>query len=124
MSRLSVAEKYRQPEVVDFWRQFSAQGLQACEEAMLARYAPAAGDVLDLGCGSGRAGLALEPRGYRVTGLDLSWAMLQSAGDLQRARRLEPRLLQADLRAIPCAGAGYDLALALIAALQHVPGQR
>ncbi len=123
MSLLSVKEKYRQPEVVEFYRRFSTQGLQACEEEMLARYAPAPASVLDLGCGSGRAGLALEPRGYRVTGLDLTWEMLCAALGLYKQQRLDPRLVQADLRAIPSAAASYDVALVFIAALQHIPGQ-
>lgn len=123
MSLLNVREKYRQPEVVEFWRRFSTQGLQACEEVMLARYAPAPARILDLGCGSGRAGLALEPRGYRVTGLDLTWEMLFVALELYKQQGLEPRLVQADLRAIPTVGASYDVALVFIAALQHIPGQ-
>src|SRR5919205_253076 len=110
MFRLSTVEKYAQPEVVEFWREFSLQGLQVCEEEMLARYAPPPARVLDLGCGSGRAGLALTPRGYQVTGLDLSWQMLAAARELSAAGCL----LQADLKAIPCADESYDVALVLI----------
>ena len=91
-AQLPVQGKYRQPEVVEFWRQLSLQGLQACEDAVIRRYAPPSGHALDLGCGSGRAILALEPRGYRVTGLDITWEMLDAARDLCRQRHLQPRL--------------------------------
>jgi SAM-dependent methyltransferase len=125
MSRLSTAEKYAQPQVVEFWRTFSTQGLQACEAEMLARYAPPApARVLDLGCGGGRAGLALMPRGYDVTGLDLSGQMLVAAQALFGEAQLDTNLVQADLRAIPASGASYDIALVFIAALQHIPTQR
>src|SRR5690242_144580 len=119
MNQLSTLEKYSQREVVDFWRAFSQEGLQACEEMMLEQYAPPPpARILDLGCGSGRAGLALEPRGYNVTGLDLSWEMLCSARELFLQARLPSELVQGDLRALPCDNASYDIALVFIAALQ------
>lgn len=34
------------------------------------------GEILELGCGTGRVALALANEGYRVTGLDLSQQML------------------------------------------------
>ena len=123
MSRLSAVEKYAQPAVVEFWRRLSEQGLQACEEKMLARYAPPPARVLDLGCGAGRAGLALTPQGYQVTGIDLVWEMVRAAHDLHERAQLAPRLAQADIRAIPCADARYDAALIFIAAIQHITGR-
>ncbi len=91
---------------------------------MLARYAPASGSVLDLGCGCGRAGLALIPRGYEVIGLDLSHAMLVAGRELFAQEHLASSFVQGDLRSLPCASANFDLALIFIAALQHIPGQR
>lgn len=124
MTQLSVLEKYQQREVVDFWREFSLHGLQAGEEMMMERYAPGAGDVLDLGCGSGRAILALEPRGYRVTGLDITWEMVEAAQELCVENGLEPRLAQADMRMLPYASESYDVTLVFIAALQHIAERR
>jgi ubiquinone/menaquinone biosynthesis C-methylase UbiE len=123
MPYLSVAKKYAQAEVISFWQQFSRQGLQASEEIMLARYAPGPGQVLDLGCGSGRAGLALASRGYKVVGLDVVWEMAQAARAMYLQRELTPVVLQADMRAIPCASDSYDVVLVLIAALQHIQGR-
>ena len=117
---MDIAEKYAQPEVVAFWQQFSHEGLQACEAMMLTRYAPPPATVLDLGCGSGRAGLALAPQGYEVTGLDITWPMVVAARVLYLQAGLQPDLLQADMRAIPCQAASYDVVLILIAALQHI----
>jgi len=123
MNRLSTIEKYTQPEVVEFWRRFSQQGLQKCESEMLARYAPSPARVIDLGCGAGRVGVALKNSGYEVTGLDLVWPMIRTARDLYAENILPLRLLQADIRSIPCANEQYDVALVFIAALQHIPGR-
>ncbi len=115
---ISTVDKYAQSAVVQFWQEFARQGLQVCEQEMLARYAPPPpARILDLGCGSGRAGIALTPRGYAVTGLDLAWNMLAAARELSR----DARLVQADLRQIPHAEKSFDVVLILIAALQHVP---
>ncbi|NOX61786.1 MAG: class I SAM-dependent methyltransferase [Chloroflexi bacterium] len=123
-AQLPVQDKYRQPEVIEFWRRLSLQGLQACEEAAIKKYASAPGLALDLGCGSGRAILALQPRGYRVVGLDITWEMLDAARELCAQRHLQPHLTQGDLRALPYAQASFDLALILIAALQHIPQRK
>lgn len=122
MSRLSTAQKYAQPDVVQFWTEFATTGLQACEQDMLTRYAPAPpARVLDLGCGSGRAGLALMPQGYDVTGLDLAWQMVDAARGLSAEKGLDAELVQADARALPCQSASYEIALIFIAAIQHIP---
>ena len=123
MNRLSIVEKYAQPEVVEFWRRLSEQGLQRCEHEMLARYAPPPARVIDLGCGAGRVSLALAGRGYEVTGIDLVREMIRTAYDLHLQAGLPLRLIQADVQAVPCASGCYDVALVFIAALQHIGGR-
>lgn len=123
MPVINTIDKYAQPEVVEFWRQFSQRGLQKCEAEMLARYAPAPARVIDLGCGAGRVGITLKDSGYEVTGLDLVWPMIRTARDLYAENNLPLRLLQSDIRSIPCANDQYDVALIFIAALQHIPSR-
>jgi ubiquinone/menaquinone biosynthesis C-methylase UbiE len=122
-NRLSTIEKYAQPEVIEFWRRFSQQGLQKCESEMLARYAPPPARVIDLGCGGGRVGIALKQSGYQVSGLDLVRDMIGIARELYAENQIALRLMQADIRSIPCADDRYDVALIFIAALQHIPAR-
>ncbi|HZY45073.1 MAG TPA: class I SAM-dependent methyltransferase, partial [Anaerolineae bacterium] len=121
--RLNTIEKYTQPEVIEFWRRFSQQGLQKCESEMLARYAPPPARMIDLGCGAGRVGIALKDSSYAVTGLDLVWPMIRTARELYAENNIAPNLLQADIRSVPCANDHYDVALIFIAALQHISGR-
>jgi SAM-dependent methyltransferase len=97
--------------------------LQAGEAEMLSRYAPPPASVIDLGCGGGRAGLALSPLGYQVTGLDITWEMTRTTQQAYLEAGLSPAVLQGDITTIPCAPNSYDVALIFIAALQHIPGR-
>lgn len=118
---LTLQEKYSQAQVVAFWTQLAASGLQIAEARMLERYAPPPpARVLDIGCGAGRVTLALAPRGYAVDGLDITAAMVQAARALAAQHGLRAAFVQADLCALPLAAGSYDLALIFIAALQHV----
>lgn len=56
--------------------------------------------VLDLGCGTGRYTMLLAERGARVTGIDISAAMLEMARARAQASGLPVRLRQADLTAL------------------------
>ena len=62
--------------------------------------------VLDLGCGTGLAGLLFRPRAARLTGIDLSPAMIEKA----RARDVYDSLILGDIE--NALGGEYDLILA------------
>lgn len=65
--------------------------------------------LLDVGCGTGKSFLPFLEREYRVVGCDVSPAMLARASAKCSGRA---RLLEADVRALPCLGA-FDLVLAI-----------
>ena len=119
MTNLTTTQKYAQQDVVEFWKKLSDDGLQRCEQTMVTRYLPVKGQLLDVGCGAGRAVLALSQAGYQITGLDLSLAML-AAG---RALSAEARLSGANLIALPFAANAFDALLMFFGALQHIPGR-
>jgi predicted TPR repeat methyltransferase len=73
---------------------------------MLADHVEALGEVLDLGCGTGLAAAPLARFGGRLTGVDLSGAMLAKAAE----RQAYARLVQADAVAFLREHAGaFDL---------------
>jgi ubiquinone/menaquinone biosynthesis C-methylase UbiE len=86
---------------IDFWARVAA---------------PYGRRLLDTMCGTAEVSLALARRGYRVSGVDLSAAMLHmaaarlaAAADFP-ARRLS--LAQGDITALPCCAAALDFLLA------------
>ena len=55
---------------------------------------PPASQILDIGCGTGRHGIALAQRGYQVTGVDLSAGMLAEAQRSAAAAGVEATWIQ------------------------------
>ncbi|MEW5960068.1 MAG: class I SAM-dependent methyltransferase [Chloroflexota bacterium] len=119
MTKISTIEKYSQPEVVSCWQNLSRQGLQKAEAEMATRYLPPGARLLDVGCGAGRAVLALSQAGHRVTGIDVSRPLLAAA------RRLsgQAHLAAADLLALPFAAEEFEATLMFFGAVQHIPGR-
>lgn len=69
--------------------------------------------VLDLCCGFGRHSLELARRGFQVTGLDLSPALLHHAREEAQAEGLEITWIEADMREIPDPPQPYDAVVCL-----------
>ncbi|MGF9701092.1 MULTISPECIES: class I SAM-dependent methyltransferase [Paenibacillus] len=70
---------------------------------------PAHGQVLEVGCGTGRTACYLARNGYRVTAVDLHREMLEKAVRRARRERLDIRFIQADVTALPFPDHRFDL---------------
>jgi SAM-dependent methyltransferase len=76
-------------------------GLDAVENALVERFLPGAGRVLDLGCGNGRVALALSERGYVVEGIDISPSMVEEAREAAAAAGIDARFRVGDAVKLP-----------------------
>jgi len=90
-------------------------------EQILAHFHHGAASVVDLACGTGNTALPLAARGYRVTGVDISAAMLAVAGEKARRLGLSIELVRADMRlfSVP---APVDLVTCFHDGLNYLPG--
>jgi SAM-dependent methyltransferase len=84
-------------------------------DKLLLRLLPAGASILDLGCGDGRLTLAISRRGFDVTGLDGSDAILAFA----RERCPDVRFVLGDARTFDMPDR-FDAALSTFDALNHV----
>ncbi|WDZ86573.1 class I SAM-dependent methyltransferase [Micromonospora cathayae] len=76
--------------------------------------------VLDLGCGPGTYAVPLAERGARVTGVDLSAAMLGRAREAAEAAGRPVRLVRADMREF-VETCSYDLVISMYTSFGYFP---
>src|SRR5205085_8358838 len=87
----------RGPAYDERWVRMAAEGRNVHGEADLVELlAPAAGSVLDAGCGTGRVAVELARRGFEVVGVDLDPSMLAGA----RQKRPDLTWVEGDLATV------------------------
>lgn len=79
-----------------------------------------AGDILDLGCGTGNVTIPLAEMGYQVTGLDMSADMLAVAEEKARSRGLDVRWIQQDMREANLGELRFDLVISMTDSLNYL----
>jgi ubiquinone/menaquinone biosynthesis C-methylase UbiE len=101
--------------VYDETRSLDAKSLNGALDFIAARFPPSKYKKLfEPGIGTGRIGIPLAERGYRITGVDISENMLQVLREkLDRSPRALPVAFQkADITALPFRDAVYDISVA------------
>ncbi|MCB9893816.1 MAG: class I SAM-dependent methyltransferase [Planctomycetes bacterium] len=102
-------------EYLEVYRHRSpVQGQQQVNQMLGAGLLPARGRVLDLCCGAGRHLLPMRASGLDAVGLDLSQVLL-------KAGKLAGIAVRADARAIPYAGATFDVVTNLFSSFGYFP---
>lgn len=107
-----------------FARYYDADFGDYAEDVLLYReMARRTGDpILELMCGTGRVLLPLAEDGHRITGVDVSPAMLQIASDRLVAAGIEERvtLVQGDARSVELPASHFALAFVAINSFMHL----
>ena len=107
----------RHPEQTHFYQ----KRLRRSVLDAFSRLQPGPLNILEVGCGSGYLTLELLRRGHRVTGVDLSAAMLQALESrLPEAHRLRCRLVEADVETFLEQEPGVHDAVVCSALLHHL----
>ncbi|UVI31911.1 class I SAM-dependent methyltransferase [Paenibacillus spongiae] len=83
---------------------------------------PADVQVLDIGCGMGRHALALAEMGFKVTGIDLSEALLHEARAHNRGGQVE--LVHGDMRQLPFESGRFQATLNLFTSFGYFAEER
>lgn len=87
-------------------------------EALFHKYSYRPKSILDLGCGTGGHALILAARGYEVTGVDRSAAMLEIARKKAKDQRLNIDFIEGDITRLSL-DAQYDAVLSMFAVMGY-----
>jgi SAM-dependent methyltransferase len=106
--------RYFEASAQDYDREPFTQATEAevAELRALLELEPGA-QVLDVGCGTGRHAVPLAAAGARVTGVDLSPAMLARARARAEQAGVDLELIEVDARALPFRPGTFDAAICL-----------
>src|SRR5439155_176630 len=77
--------------------------------------------ILDVACGSGRHTIGLAKRGYRMTGFDLSRALLAEARKSARLAQVKPTFVEGDMRRLRFTNA-FDAAISMFTSFGYFDG--
>ena len=91
-------------------------GETAYVHALIQKYKPGAGSVLNLGCGTGKHDACLEKLGYEISGVDLSETMLAEAH--KRAIPGKLQFFQGDARTVDL-GRTFDVVVSLFHVMSY-----
>jgi SAM-dependent methyltransferase len=102
---------------------FAGSSLFDVDRAFVELHCPQHGQLIDLGCGTGRMLIPFAQRGWRVVGVDLSAEMLAVTREKARQAGVAVDLLRANLTELDgVAPATFDVAVCLFSTLGMVVG--
>jgi len=82
---------------------------EAWKQELKRNLPPAPLDILDVGCGTGAMGLLFAEMGHRVTGVDLSEAMMARAREKAKAQNMAIALKTGDAEHLPFEAGTFDV---------------
>jgi ubiquinone/menaquinone biosynthesis C-methylase UbiE len=91
----SIEEFSSQPTQEQYER-IAKKGLWESEKVLINKYFKSNSNILDIGCGSGRTTFPLNQMGYKITGVDITPAMVEIAKKVAQAKRANINFLIGD----------------------------
>lgn len=120
----TVADRYSGLDEVAEHRRQALAGPSPGQAALLDASLPPHALVLDVGCAAGRVSFAVQTRGGRVIGVDITEALVREAVTLARERGVRIPFCVMDGQALAFEDESFDAVLLLGSVLSHVPVRR
>lgn len=99
------------------------KGLWGSEEIMIRKYFKPNSTILDIGCGTGRTTICLHELGYKVTGQDITPAMIKSAKEIAEFKKLKIKYEVGDVTNLKYKYCSFDNAIFSFCGWNQIPGE-
>jgi peptidoglycan pentaglycine glycine transferase (the first glycine) len=117
----TVIRKYGETEELNTYSKILDLGLLVPEEKIIEEYFTKESNILNVGCGAGREGIALMKRGFDVTGIDLQPKMVDLANENALKHNVSPNFKQMDVTQLKLKDNSIDNATMTGSILTYIP---
>ncbi|MBU0471248.1 MAG: methyltransferase domain-containing protein [Nanoarchaeota archaeon] len=119
-----VIKEFSADNVQESYREQTRKGLWPSEKIIYTKYFKKGFSVLDIGCGSGRTTFQLAKMGYKIIGLDLTPAMINSAKNFCKEFKMKMDFRLGDATKLEFKNQSFDNAIFSFAGWDQVPGRK
>ena len=118
-----VIAKFSSNATQEWYVKKAESGLWGSEEVMIRKYFKPKSTILDIGCGTRRTTIHLHQLGYRVTGIDITPAMIDNAREIAKLKKLKIKYELGDATVLEYKDSSFDNALFSFNGWSMIPGK-
>lgn len=118
-----VIKEFSDKKTLESYKRAVEIGLWKSEDLLISKYFKKGSSVLDIGCGTGRTTLQLAKKGYKVTGIDITPAMIEAAKKIASSKKMKIEYRVGDATKLDFQDESFDNALFSFNGMMQIPGE-